>query len=49
MNAERIEREKPKDILQILAENPKLNYKANYPEQEERERRSSSSLKNRVL
>jgi hypothetical protein len=35
-----IERDKPKDILEILAENPKLNYKANYPEQEERERRS---------
>ena len=40
MNAERIEREQPKDITQILAENPKLNYKVNYPEQEERERRS---------
>jgi hypothetical protein len=40
MNAERIEREQPKDITQILAENPKLNFKANYPEQDERERRS---------
>ena len=29
MNAERIERNKPKDILEILAENPRLNAEDN--------------------
>jgi hypothetical protein len=39
-NAERIEREKPKDILEILAENPKLNATDNYRHQKEEYRQN---------
>jgi len=40
MNAERIERENPKDILEILAENPSLNATDNYRHQKEEYRRN---------
>jgi hypothetical protein len=36
--AEQAERNKPKDILETLAENPKLNYKPIHPENEARAR-----------
>jgi len=43
LNAERIEREKPKDILEILAENPNLNATDNNRHQREENRRNYES------
>jgi hypothetical protein len=42
-NAERVEREKPKDILEILAENPKLNATDNYRHQKEEYRQNQEN------